>query len=91
MSINSTSTQVDVLAQYADNIDWDGNVTRAKACLAAVRWLLVNRPAGLRHGEQQLNYESLTDEKKSLEKFLAAADSTRLQTRTTFTQGRMRL
>jgi hypothetical protein len=91
MTITSTSTQAQVLAQYADNIDWDGDLTKAKNCLAAVRWLRVNRPTGLRHGERQLNYDALAEEQKALEAFIRSADSTRSVARTSFTEGRMHL
>lgn len=90
--ITSTSTLAEVLGVYADNIDWDGNVTKARLALAAVRWLLANRIQSIRtESGRQMSYESLLDEKKSLEAFLTTADPARRASRTSFVQGRMRL
>jgi len=90
--ITSTSTQAEVLGVYADNIDWDGDVAKAKLALSAVRWLVVNRIQSVRtESGRQMSYESLLDEKKALEAFLTTADPARRASQTSFVQGRMRL
>ncbi len=71
MSLTSSSTRTQVLAQYNNNRAWDGNPTKAADALEAIRWLLVNRPSGMtQDGKGGVNYESLQAEAAKLEKYV---------------------
>ncbi len=70
MSLTSSSTRVEALAQYNDNLTWEGNATKAGLALEAVRWLLVNRPTKVSRGNRSADYESLLAEKSKLESFI---------------------
>jgi len=87
MSLSSSSTLADALAQYNDNLDWEGNITKATAALEAIRFLLVNRAKSIGRNDRTINYESLLDEKRRLEEFVKLNKST--VNRAPFTQGRM--
>ena len=87
MSLSSASTRAEALAQYNDNLDWQGSGTKARLALEAVRWLLINRPQNISENSRSLSYESLLDEKRRLEEFVALNSSA--VNRAPFTQGRM--
>ena len=71
MAITSSSTRAEVLAQYNNNLAWDGNPTSAALAFEAGRWLLVNRPQSIsQDGKGQMNYESLKEERVILEKYI---------------------
>jgi len=89
MALDSSSTLSDVLAQYNDNLSWEGDVTKAQNCLAAIRWLLVNRPSRMGDEIQQIDYESLAGEKNLLEQYVDAHGVS--VGRCAFTEGRMLL
>ena len=89
MALSSSSTLADALAQYNDNLSWEGDTTKALNCLAAVRWLLVNRPARIGDEVKHLNFESLENEKRQLESYLAIHNTSINQC--SFTEGRMLL
>ena len=57
MALTSSSTQANALAQYNNNLDWEGDITKATDALEAVRWLLVNRPATLSKNDRTVNYD----------------------------------
>ena len=87
MSLSSTSTLDDALAQYNDNLSWDGDITKATNALAAVRWLLINRPREIATNDRSINFELLAEEQGRLEKFVSNFSST--VNRSSFTRGRM--
>jgi len=87
MSLTSASIRTTALAQYNDNLAWEGNAAKAALALESIRWLLVNRPQNISESNRNLSYESLLDEKKRLEEFLALNSSS--VHRATFVQGRM--
>jgi len=89
MALSSSSTLDDALAQYNDNLSWDGDATMAANALAAVRWILVNRPKIVASGERNINFESLAAEKEKLESFISSNSSN--VNRASFTRGRMNL
>ena len=91
MSLSSSSTLADALAQYNDNLSWEGDVTKATAALEAVRWLLINRAQTMAGGGQQLNYGSLENEKKKLEAFVSSASSAAAAARAGFVRAGARL
>ena len=88
MALTSTSTLSDALAQYNNNLNWQGDATRAADALAAVRWLLVNRPTANSMRNRSINYESLYTEKAKLEEYVEKFGATSAARRVTFTKGR---
>ena len=90
MALNSTSTTAEVLAQYIDNSDWDGNPAKAALALQAVRILMAKRPENMADGDgQSMNYASLATEKKDLEAFVRSTSTTAVTGRRSFTRGVM--
>jgi hypothetical protein len=87
MALTSTSTRANALAQYNDNLTWEGNAAKAALALEAIRWLLVNRPLRIAEGSRSLDYESLLAEKEKLESFVKLSSSA--IDRASFVQGRM--
>jgi hypothetical protein len=87
MALTSASTYADAVAQYNDNLSWEGDATKAAAALEAIRWLLINRPTATSRTGRSINYASLEGEKKRLEEFVAVASTS--VNRATFTRGRM--
>jgi hypothetical protein len=88
MAITSSSTRAQVLAQYNDNLSWEGSPSKAALALEAIRWLLVNRPKSISEGDRQLNYESLEDEKIRLEIYVANNSTASLAGRSSFTRAK---
>jgi len=86
MSLDSTSTLTEALAQYNDNLSWDGDITKATAALAAIRWLLINRPKVIETNNRIVNYELLMSEQAKLEKFVSNFSTS--VNRCSFTSGR---
>ena len=89
MALNSSSTKTDALAQYNDNLSWEGNPTKAALALEAVRWLLINRPQSISKGDRSLNYAEMSAEKNRLETYITSRGNA--VNRTSFTRGRMLL
>jgi hypothetical protein len=87
MALTSSSTLDDALAQYNNNLDWDGDITKAAAALAAIRWLLANRPKVIATNNRNINFETLIDEKANLEQFISRSGSN--VNRVSFVRGRM--
>lgn len=87
MALTSSSTISDALAQYNDNLSWEGDATKAAGALDAIRYLLINRPTAIQTNNRNINFESLVEEKRKLEKFLKHAGGA--VNRSTFTRGRM--
>ena len=86
MALTSSSTITDVLAQYNDNLSWTGNPTKAAAALEAIRWLIVNRGRSVYDGASRIDFQSLLDERDTLEAYVNTASSTR---RSPFTRAKM--
>ena len=90
MSLSSSSTLVDALAQYNDNLSWEGDVSKATLYLEAIRWLLVNRPQTSSIQGRSLSYTALELEKAKVQDYVetfGAASSSR----SSFVRGRMSL
>lgn len=87
MSLSSSSTLDDALAQYNDNLSWDGDVTKAQNALEAVRWILVNRPNIVATNSRNISFESLAAEQVKLESFVGNFSSN--VNRASFTRGHM--
>ena len=86
MALTSSSTITDALNQYNNNLAWEGDVTKAANALEAIRFLLVNRPTAIQTNNRNINFESLAEEKRKLEKYLHHAGAN--VDRSTFTRGR---
>jgi len=89
MALDSNSTLDDALAQYNDNLSWDGDSTKAGRALAAVRWILINRPRIIATNDRNVNFDSLAAEKERLEAYVGAAATQ--TSRSSFTRGKMLL
>lgn len=87
MALTSSSTVADALAQYNNNLSWEGDVTKAADALEAVRYLLVNRPKMIASNNRNIDFESLAAEKQQLEQYVGRAGSS--VNRCSFTRGRM--
>lgn len=87
MALDSTSTLDDALGQYNNNLDWDGDATKAANALAAVRWIIANRPRIIATNNRTINFDALADEKKRLEEFVSLHGTT--VNRCSFVRGRM--
>lgn len=87
MTLTSSSTIVDAIGQYNDNLSWEGNVTKATLALEAVRYILANRPKIIASGERNISFDSLLSEKEKLEALVSRSGSA--VNRSKFTRGRM--
>lgn len=87
-AISSSSDLSDALAQYNDNLDWEGDATKAQKCLAAIRWLLVNRPLRTSKDDHSVDFDALKEEKKALTDYLDTHGSS--INRSAFVRGKMR-
>ena len=87
MALTSVSTIEDALAQYNNNLSWEGDASKAADALEAIRFILVNRPTVIATNNRSINFESLAAEKIELEQFVARAGSA--VNRASFTRGRM--
>lgn len=88
MALTSSSTLSDALAQYNDNMSWEGNSTKAANCLEAIRWLLVNRPLRTSKDDHSVDFDALKEEKKALTDYLDTHGSS--INRSAFVRGKMR-
>jgi len=86
MALSSSSTLADALAQYNDNLSWQGNTAKAALALEAIRWLLVNRARVISDGNTRLDFSELAEEKRKLEEYVASSGTSN---RVSFTRGRM--
>ena len=88
MSLTSSTTLAEAKAQYNNNLDWEGDITKATAAIEAVRWLLVNRPTSTAaHDGRQMSFETLQQEKEKLEDFINRRSRATDSHRCTFTRG----
>lgn len=85
VALTSASTYDDAIAQYNNNLSWEGSAIKAAAALEAIRWLLVNRPQSTSRAGRSMNYASLEAEKTRLEAVVSSASANR----TSFARGRM--
>ena len=89
MSLTSSSTISEALAQYNDNLLWEGDTTKAQNCLEAIRFILANRPSRWSSDSESMGYESLKEQEREIKNYLSI--STNAISKTSFTQGRMLL
>lgn len=87
MALTSSSTLDDALAQYNNNLAWDGDITKATNALEAVRWLLANRPKTIATNNRNINFESLLREQEKLENYVTKFGSS--VNRCSFVRGHM--
>jgi hypothetical protein len=91
MALTSSSSVTDALAQYNDNLSWEGDATKAAAALEAVRFLLVNRPQSVQREGVRLDYTLLEKELGRLEAFVNLAGSTSAARRACFVRAKARM
>lgn len=87
MALSSTSSLQNAVDQYLDNLSWDGDVTKARAALEAIRYIEACRPRVLTTGTGEVNYEGMMQQRRALEEFLGRADTAN-QPRASFVRGR---
>ena len=75
MALTSASTLRNAFDQYADNLLWEGDLTKAAAALEAVRFILMKRHESGSINGRNYTYASLEKEKEKLEKFLTVGSS----------------
>ena len=88
MSLDSSSTLADAIAQYQDNLLWEGSPAKAELALEAVRYILINRPNRQSQSGRSFDFESLADEKKKLEAYVSKFGTTASAGRTSFVRCR---
>lgn len=71
MALTSSSTLADALADYDDNMSWEGDAVKAVLFLAALRWLLVHRPMSTSIQGRSLNYNALETQKAEVAAYVA--------------------
>ncbi len=71
MALSSSSTLSDALAQYDDNMSWDGDATKAVLFLAAIRWLLVHRPQTNSIQGRSISYNALETQKAEVAAYVS--------------------
>lgn len=71
MALTSSSTLTDALAQYDDNLSWEGDAVKAVLFLAAIRWLLVHRPQTNSIQGRSIGYNALETQKAEVAAYVA--------------------
>ncbi len=71
MALSSSSTLSDALAQYDDNMSWDGDAAKAVLFLAAIRWLLVHRPQTNSIQGRSISYNALETQKAEVAAYVS--------------------
>jgi len=87
MSLNSDSTLGQAVAQFQDNLSWEGNLTKAQNALEALRFIRLVRPDQMGQFEQQLRHVDLTGEIERLQAFVKVGSGSRAS----FVRGRPRI
>lgn len=90
MALTSASTYSDAIAQYKDNLSWEGDLAKARLFREAIRWLLLERPTRSNNADGSgLDRESLKGSLDEVTAYLHTAD-TSTRPRASFVQGRAR-
>ncbi len=71
MALSSSSTLSDALAQYDDNLSWEGDAAKAVLFLAAIRWLLVHRPQSTSIQGRSINYNAIERQEAKVAEYVA--------------------
>ena len=87
MSLTSASSITDAIAQYNDNLLWEGDAAKSRSCLEAIRFILANRALRMASDSESFDFESLQAQAQKIEGYLAGSTTT--VQRTSFIQGRM--
>lgn len=90
MALTSSSTIADALAQYNDNLSWEGTPDKATLALEALRFLLANRPQDVSALGTTTRWADFAKEKERLEAYVAQAGATARAARSSFVRARMR-
>ena len=89
MALSSSSTLADALAQYDDNLSWEGDVTKATLFLEAIRYILAHRPQTSSIQGRSLSYTALEVEKVAVQEFVQKFGGN--VKRASFVRGKMRI
>ena len=89
MALSSSSTIADALAQYDDNLSWEGDVAKATLYLEAIRYLLVHRPQTSSIQGRSLSYTAMELEKAKVAEFVNKFGAN--VKRASFVRGKMRI
>jgi len=77
MALTSASTLQNALDQYKNNLSWDGDLTKARDALEAIRFIEMCRPQIMaRPDAGSYNFASLERQARLIEAFLEVSDST---------------
>ena len=87
MSLSSSSTVADALAQYNNNLRWHGSVTVATNLLEAIDWIIGNRGQVIAANDRTINFESLQNKSTEISTFLNKFGAN--VNRASFTRGHM--
>lgn len=87
MALDANSTIADAYAQLNANLRWHDDITKARNCLEAIDWLVVNRPQNQSSGPNIINYAALENLRTDIQAFVQAGISD--EERSSFTEGRM--
>lgn len=88
MALTGTSSLAEALAQYKDNLSWEGSPAKAVLALEAIRFILMERPSQLATAGRSLNYESLLSERSRLEQYVAKVGTASVAARCSFVRAR---
>jgi hypothetical protein len=89
MALTSSSTLANALAQYNDNLSWEGSPSKAALALEAIRWLLVNREQSSSIRGRSINYASLESQEAKVSAYVSAVGTTSAANKCMFTRGKM--
>lgn len=87
MSLTSSSTYDDAMAQLSNNLSWEGSATKAAAALEAVRWLMFNRAQASTRQGSGITFEKLESLEKRLADYVASSSTTARANRSPFVRG----
>lgn len=63
------------LTQLDENMDWDGNRTKALLYVQAIRYLKIHRPLSNSGGGRSFTYESVSEDFMAARDFINATDT----------------
>lgn len=89
MALSSSSTLADALAQYDDNLSWEGDVAKATLFLEAIRYILAHRPQTSSIQGRSLSYTALEVEKVAVAEYVQKFGAS--VNRSSFIRGKMRV
>lgn len=68
MALDSTSTYAQALAQYNDNLSYEGSSSKVALFIEACRWMRVNRAQVSTDSATSMSFESISEDLAKAEK-----------------------